>query len=293
MNRVFKSVTLIVAFVGISGCGANKAIDATKEMPDKMDRMYDQMQKTNDMIERQPVVIPFEAMLKEEYGRDLVPIPFDLIPFAREFAKYAGDEELAEVVYIWIKKLNEMTLNLPNPTPEQVEAFNHRKLHVYSALQAVCGFIPQSKLAGIIKQQIFGAGRYQESVLQMLMLRVQFLRDVMLEASLFGEGLTNVGKVERAVEYADQIEYVARLPFASEIAVNVTGFLQPIGDVRETMSPTVAPTLWRKLKTKADRLVLQQKQITGEPGEDQRLYLERQERLQKSLSFINGRLGAW
>lgn len=293
MNRLFQFLMAMTAVLAVSACGAKKALDATKDMPDKMDRMYDQMHETKEIIERQPVVIPFEAMLREEYGRDLVPIPFDLIPFAREFAKYAGDEELAEVVYVWMKKLNEVTLDLPAPTADQVDAFNHRKLHVYSALQAVCGFIPQTKLQRIIKQQIYGAGRYQESVLQMLMLRVQFLRDVMLEASLFGEGLTNVGKVEKAVEYSEQIEYVARLPFVTEIGVNVTGFLAPIGDVRETMSTAVASNLWRKVKTKAERLVLQQKQITGEPGEDQRLQLERQERLQKALSVINGRLAKW
>lgn len=277
----------------LGGCGAKDAIDGTKQMPGKMDRMLGEMNRTNGKVEQQCAVLTFDGMLKEEYGRELIPIPFDLMAFAREFGKCASDEQVVELVYIWVKRLNEVTMELPAPTEEQTNQFNHRKLHIYSALQAMSGLLEQPKLERIIDREIYGAGRYQDSALTMLMLRAQFLRDVLLEASLFSEGLTNVGKVEKAVEYAEQIEYLARLAFSPEIGVTVTGFIAPMDDVKESFDPAVALKTWRKIKVKAERLSLEMKSWTGKPNEDARLYAMRQQRMNKALSIINGKINGW
>ncbi len=281
---------LFAATLVLSACGAQKAIDNTNKIPKKLDDTIKTMEKTECTLVRG---ISFENLLKDEFGRDLSPVPFDLMPFAREFAKCASEEDLAEVTYMWMKKLNEVTLDLPSPSEAQVADFNHRKLHVYSALQAVAGFIPQAKLERIITTQLYGAGRYQESVMEMLMLRVQFLRDVMLENSLFSKGLTNVGTVEKAVEYAQNIEFIARLPFAKEISVNVTGFMAPMDDAKETFDPLNAPLLWAKIKVKAERLNMEMKNWTGQPGEDQALFKNRQVRMTQALTLINQKINDW
>src|SRR5262245_2707516 len=117
---------IALAFL-FSGCGANKAIKATNSMPKKMDDMLDEMKNTSCTMKRG---LSFEAMLKEEFGRVLIPVPFDLMPFAREFAQCASDEDLAELSYVWMKKLNEVTLDVPNPTDQDKEVFNHKQLHV-------------------------------------------------------------------------------------------------------------------------------------------------------------------
>ena len=281
---------LFAATLLLSACGAQKAIDNTNKIPGKLDRTIDTMKETECTLKRG---LSFEAMLKDEYGRDLIPVPFDLMPFAREFAKCSSEEDLAEVTYMWMKKLNEVTLDLPSPTEAQVADFNHRKLHVYSALQAVAGFIPQDKLERIITKQLYGAGRYQDSVMEMLMLRVQFLRDVMLENSLFSKGLTNVGTVEKAVEYAQNIEFIARLPFAKEISVNVTGFMAPMDDAKENFDPATAPVLWAKIKVKAERLTVDMQNWTGQPGEDQKLMQNRKSRMNQALTTINQKISEW
>ena len=291
-------ISLLFAFgIFLSGCGVHQAIESTNSVPEKLDKTIEKMEETIEKLKETECAlkrgISFEALLKDEYGRDLAPVPFDLMPFAREFAKCSSAEDLAEVTYMWMKKLNEVTLDLPNPTPVQVEEFNHRKMHVYSALQAVAGFIPQDKLEKIIQAQLYGAGRYQDSVMELLMLRVQFLRDVMLENSLFSKGLNNVGTVEKAVEYAQQIDYIARLPFAGEIAVNVTGFVAPMDDVQETLNPAQAPLLWGKIKSKAERLNVEMKTWTGQAGEDQQLWQNRQVRMTSALSTINLKVSEW
>lgn len=281
---------LIVSMLVLSACGAQQAIKSANVIPDKLDRMDQRLVNTECTLKKG---ISFEALLKDEFGRDLMPAPFDLMPFARSFAQCSSPEELAEVVYLWMKKLNEVTLELPNPTVAEIDAFNHRKLHVYSALEAVAGFIPQDKVETIIRTQLYESGRYQDSVLELLMLRAQFLRDVLLENGLFSKGLTDVGKVEKAVEYAKNLEYMARLPFAREISVAATGFIAPMDDVKETFDPALALQTWVKIKLKAERLAVEMKTWTGQPGEDARLYTIRQQRMNTALSEINSKISGW
>lgn len=283
-------VLLTASMLLLSACGANKAIKSTNSIPDKLDRMDERLVKTECTLKKG---ISFEALLKEEYGRDLLPAPFDLMPFARFFAQCADEEELTEVVYLWMKKMNEVTFDVPNPTPAQIEDFNHRKLHIYSALSAVAGFIPQEKVERIVESQIRETARYQDSALELLMLRTQFIRDVLIGNGLFTKGLIDVGKVEKAVEYANQLEYIARLPFAKDIGLSATGFIPPYDDVKESLNPSVALSMWKDIKVKAERLALDMKTWTGKPNEDTRLYAKRQERFNRAISTINQRINSW
>jgi hypothetical protein len=285
-----KALGLLLALpLILAGCDAIDAARATKSMPEKMDKTIETMNKTECALKQG---ISFEALLKEEFGRVLVPVPFDLLPFAKKFAECSSASDLADVAYLWMKKLNEVTLDISNPTPDQVEEFNHKKLHIYSALQAVSGFVPRDKLENLIRVQIVEDGSYQDSVLELLMLRVQFFRDVRLENGLFTKGLVNVGRVEKAVEYADEIEYLARLSFAKSISIAVTGFIDPYPDVKEVFDPKSALKMWQTIKTKAERLKVEMKEYTG-TGEDQALFVARKARMSKALSDIDKRISGW
>lgn len=287
MNKTGLCLALVLF---LTGCGADKAIKSTNSMPEKMDRMLKEMSDTSCTLKRG---ISFEALLKEEFGKNLIPVPFDLMPFAREFAKCASEEDLAEVAYVWMKKLNEVTLEGASPTPEQVAAFNHERLHVYSALASVAGFIPRAKLDRIIHEQIVNDGVYQDSVLELLMLRAQFIRDVRLENGLFSKGLINVGRVEQAVEFAEELEHLARLPFVDQVGVTITGFIDPYPDVIEAFNKDEAVKMWKKIKLKAERMNVEMKTWTGQPNEDAALFAKRQERMNSALSKINSRINGW
>ncbi len=293
-----KATILAVLGFSLIGCGAMRA---TEKMPGKMEETQQQIQDTNNQlkkmretVDQQPVAIAFEDLLKEELGRDLQPVPFDLMPFAKKFGQYASNEDIADVVYLWMKKLNELTLDTESPTADQTAAFNHHKMHIFSALQAVCGLLPEAKVQQIIKEQIEGDGRFQQAAMQLLMLRVRFLRDVMLEASLFSEPLDNVGKLEKAIEYTDSIDEIARLPYASEISIKITGFLAPIPAIEESLDPGLAVETWIKIRNKAARsLVVKPKPVTGNPGVDEKLFDERQARVTRALAKTEGKIAGW
>jgi len=292
---------LMISTLVLTACGAQDAIDATRSMPAKLDdtntqvrKSNEQMAEMNEIINQQPVQISFENLLSAELGRDLSPIPFDLMPFAEKFGEYASGEEVVKVVYLWMKKLNEVTLDAENPTPEQIQEFNHRKLHVYSALQAVCGLLPQAKVQEVIDAEISGNGRFQTAAMQLLMLRSMFLRDVMLEASLFSEPLDNVGKFEKSIEYADSIDFIARLPFAKELKVKISGFLDPYPVIEESFDVGIALQTWTKILIKADRsLVVAPKDWTGDSKVNQKLFKDRQDRSTAAYKTVRNKIREW
>jgi hypothetical protein len=280
-----KGLLLAIALV-LMGCDAVDAVKATKKMPDKMDETARKMDETECALKKG---IALEALLKEEFGRVLTPAPFDLMPYAKTFAQCATEKELPELTYLWMKKINEVTLNVSNPTDAQKKEFDHRQFHVYSALMAVSAFIPRAKLAGIIQAQVYNDGPYQDAVLEMLMLRYQFIHGVRLEAGLFTKGLVNAGRVELAVELGDEIEYIARLPFAKSIGINVTGFIDPEMDVNQKFDPAIALTVWNDIKSRATRL---QTEMKPEPG-NEKLFPASKAKVNGSLNVINQRINGW
>lgn len=282
---------LLASVLLITGCGAHDAIKATKGMPDKMDDMSRKLDRTETALGR---VFSFEAMLKEQYGRVLLPVPFDLIPFAREFAKYAPAKELVEVTYLWVRKINETTLDLPSPTPEEIFQFDWRKMHVQAALQAVAGEIPRAKLDQIIREQILSGGRHSDDALNLLMLRVRYLRDVMLDGSVLSGQVDNVGKLEEAVKFAEEIEYIARLRFSPMIGIEITGFKNNDWDVLEKFESDAALKVWKKIKMKADAaLKVNVLDLSPVPGENEALYQQKLAKYNKAMGTVVNRIRGW
>ena len=289
------TILLLTLALAVSACSrAERAIEATNSMPQKMDETLAEMKRTNEVVRQQPVQISFENLLSEELGKDLDPIPFDLMPFAQKFGEYAEPKDVVELVYLWMKKLNEMPFAGDASDAVQVEAFNHHKLQIFSAPQAVCGFLPQEKVDVIIADEIEKDGRFATAAMQLLFLRARFLQYVMLDASLFSEPLDNVGKLEKAIEYTDSIDRIARLPFAKNLTLKITGFLDPYPVIEESFDLNLAPDLWAKIKVKAsDGLTVAPKELTGDSRVDQKLYDDRQIRVRKSLEYVDDMINGW
>lgn len=285
-----RALGLGLSWLLLTACGTGKAIDATQEMPAKMDRMQSQM---DEMKHKLTEAVTFEALLNPDFGKDLSPVPFDLMPFAKQFAENADPANIPELYYVWIKKLNEATID-GNGSPEPVDQFNHRKMQTLMALQAVAGFMPRERLLPLLNEQIVHSGRYQTSMLSFLMLRVQFLRDVLLESDLFSTPLDTVGKVEQAIKYADEIEFVARLPYTSLINISITGFAAPLPAFQESLDNGVALQTWRKIRTKAQgAATVGEQDWTGNPGVNQKLAQERKVRLARALNLVDQRIAGW
>jgi hypothetical protein len=287
------ATVLFLSFYLVGCSGINGTMNATQSMPGKMDDTLNQMKQTNDTVSQEPVAIALQDMLDPQYGVALSPIPFDIMPFAQTFGKYASTDQIIQIVYLWMQKLNERTIGVDTPTADQIAAFTPQQNQTYYALEAICGLLPDAKVQQIVLEQITGAGRYQTSATQMLMLRVRFIRDVLINASLLSEPIDNVGKLETGVGYANSIDDIARLPYAASISVDIFGFLPPLAEVKETLNPTsVALGVWSNIKTavtiSATPLVL-----TGDPVQDKQLYQQQLVRQNTAMATVNAKIKSW
>lgn len=285
-----KRLTLVLMAVLAVGCQKiDKSIDSVNAMPAKMDGLQAK-------IDRQGAFLTFKELVDETNAEEILPIPFDLMGFAKEFGKFANEEDLVELFYLYNKKLNEVVIDSTNPTPEEIKRFNHKKSHELAALQAVAGLMPQEKVQGIIDSRILRDDRYRDAGLAMLMMRVQFIRDVLLELSLFSEPIDVVGEFEKAIEYGNQIDFIARLPFTKFIAMSVTGFIEvERPDVIEQLDPAVALATWKKIKTKATRGLskIEVQEWTGNAASDQAMHQERLRRFAIGLGMVEKQINSW
>jgi hypothetical protein len=175
-----------------------------------------------------------------------------------------------------------------------MDAFDHHKLQTLVALEAVCGFLPEDKVDAIIDYEIVHDHRYHDAALQMLMLRVLFIRDTLLGASLFSTPLDGIGKVEMAITYANSIDKIIRLPFVKEISVSVTGFLEPSMSIDETASPNIAAQIWSSLQSKmTDALQIKAENLSTDPKVNLQLLADRQARRDRAVATVNARVDEW
>ena len=63
------TILLLTLALAVSACSrAERAIEATNSMPQKMDETLAEMKRTNEVVRQQPVQISFENLLSEELG---------------------------------------------------------------------------------------------------------------------------------------------------------------------------------------------------------------------------------
>jgi hypothetical protein len=117
---------------------------------------------------------------------------------------------------------------------------------------------------------------------------------VALESSLFSEPLDTVGKLDEAIKYNDQLDFIARLPFVADVHVKIATFTDPQLNVDDAMDPALALQNWRKIKTKANRgLKVEESKLTGNPARDQQLYREALVKQQQGLATVDARIRSW
>lgn len=253
-----KFILLFLATLLVSGCGF---IDEAK---DNMNHMRNGMDNTNEGIRLQKVGVAKENLEKEENAQILSPLPFALMGYAKLFAENATNEELAAQIYLYLKEIDEGTYPIVTETVEidgemqeviaqsYIDMANHKKLHKLSAAQAISGLVPQDIFERLVVEYVDGEGRYKKTVQEMMMLRYQFLRDVLLNASLLGESLVSVGGVEKAEEYIAHMHWVANRTMTNTVAVQIKGFIgDQIEDYSETLTPEAAKASMESMLKKA------------------------------------------
>lgn len=317
-----KILILMVALISLAACDK---IHNMVDMPNKMDSMNKKMDsltqgmnetngnmgqmivlmgKTVDGVDKQKVLLPFQALMDEANYEMLSPIPSMLMPYAKEFAAAIPPKDFAELAYLWLKEIREV-----NPlkkldkegneiayTDAEVSRINQLKLGRLIALQAVCGFLSDEKVNAVINLHIKQYSRFEKTAYKILMLRTQFVRDVLLRESLLSEPLSTVGEIKEAMMYIGQLDFISRLPYRNKVSVKVDGFLAPMEPtIQEAHDPKMMMTLLKKieLSVKQDFKIEQQVVVGENSQEDAQIQSNKVADFNKAMEQLNSSLQYW
>ncbi len=327
-------VLFLLGALALAACSATKAIDSANSIPEKMDDtnkqitdtnekikltndqmkgMQDQMVKTNQGIHDQQLSIPLDNLLKPENWVVMSPIPFDMVPYGKKFAEAATPEELIDLTYLWLKRINE---GFPARTlkddgsdapfaPEVVKKNNDEKMARFVALQIIAAFASKEKVQAIIEKEIIGNGEKsslnrENTAYAFLMLRAKFIDEILLTNSILATSLSNVGMVEEAIDWAQKFEFIARLKFKDKIGYQIGGFLdpatgEPMADgLQDQLNSDRAVAIWQKIKVSMDLyLKVELQNRSDSPEEDQKNFVRDQERAKKAQETVEAAITNW
>lgn len=294
MKSVFtKALTLTLAASLLAACDKiDKSIEAVNATPEKMDTMAGKMDQTTDAIRLQKLLIAVQEMSKKENQALLIPFPSGLMVAGKTFAEEAKPKELAELTYLWLKTIEEvnplkkLAANGNNGLGEdeapyssaELNDIRQQKMAMLYALFVVAGMTPENTVTQLINEQIVGHGRFKKTVLQFLMMRVIFIRDLALDASLLSKSISTSGEMAEAVDYLKKMDRVLRLPFAKQIALKVEDGQTHLVSYEESLANSesfnACTGMWQKAlnRAKEGSNAYQRESLTGNEAADEQNY---------------------
>ena len=275
--------------------------ETTNTMSSTMSQMKEGMDSTNESIRMQKISIALSEMQKKENRQYLTPIPGDMMPAGKVMAESLTVDEALLFMKDYLKKINEENFNNRFPTEDQTTPegqklladFEHDKLADLMMITIVAGFFPDKMLNEMISQES-EQGAYRDILYQTLMLRVIFNNDLMLNASVLNEKLVTLGKINKAIEYNEKVDFITQLPFRDQIALNITGFSN--SDMNKSISRTIDTTLaltnWKRIYSSANA-DFKAASFTQDPSVQQLSVEKQQNDFKKILSTIQTHIDYW
>lgn len=241
-----KLIIAFTALVFLSACAkVHKIMDGAENLPNQIQETNDGMKKTNEAIRKQKIGVAFEILKDEKMRANLVPIPFNMMSAAKLMAESLTADEAVLFVKNYIINLNKAQA-VDHYPPIDEEKFQHERMADYYMLMLVSGFLPETTVKEMIEKES-NQGAYQNIMLNILKLRVDFNSDMMLIMGVLGlnpnekdaggnpkvldekSKLDTLGKIEKAIEYNEIVENVCNLDFAEQIDIQIEGFkLKPL-----------------------------------------------------------------
>ena len=263
-----KFTVVLAALVAFSSCGQiQKIMDGTENLPSQIQETNNGMAKTNEAIRQQKMGVAMELMQNPKNREVQFPIPNDMMAGGKIMGEAIQAEEVLHFVKNYIVKINEVQfegqkmIDAPDappgsdqiPNPEYAK-FLHDKQADLSMVILVSGNLFESVVKQLVEEQS-EQGAYRDILFQLLKMRVNFYNDMMLHAAMLDgdKKLDTLGKIEKAIEYNEKVEYVCQLPFADRIALQIKGFeAEANANLSKPLDRDTALNNWKKIKEKAE-----------------------------------------
>lgn len=304
MDDLNKKMDKMTSGMETTNAGMKEMIQGMGTTNANMREMIRGMDATVVGINDQRVLLPFEQLMNEANYERLSPIPSQLMPWGQKLAQAIPVKDFAELVYLWLKEIREVNPikaqdkegNELDYTPAEISRINKVKLGRFYALQTVCGFLPDEKVTEIIDLHIKQYSRFEKVAYKILMMRAQFIRDILLQESLLSEPLSSVGVIKEAMMYVEKLDFIALLPFKSKISYKIDGFLAPMDtNIEEKLDPKMMRTLLRKidLSVNQDFKIEKEEVVVNSVEEQSKIQTQKTSDLAKAMEQLKSRLQYW
>ena len=238
-----KKLQLVLIVLLLTSCGQiQRIMDGTETLPRKMDSMAESTAYVKEGVRKQKQSEALKMMKEEINRRNLFPIPFDMMAPAKTLAESLTPDEAVLFVKNYLIKINKQPSVTSVPEISEAE-FNHGRSADYSMLVLVSGFLPDKTLEGIVKKES-DQGAYQDIMFAILKMRVDFNSGMMLLTGVLGLDFVNkdaageyvvldpsakldtLGKIEKAIEYNNKVDYICNLDFVDKIGLVLASELE-------------------------------------------------------------------
>lgn len=303
--------TLLVLALGTSvGCGKiERALTNASELGDVLRGTDSKISVTNEAVHKQALLLAVNELTKVVNMEKISPAPTSLMPAAKVFAEEATPTEVVEFTHAWLKEIEEVAPMKEVDSNGEEKEFSKEKLHEIRVgkmgrlygLMAIAGFLSDQKLDQIGDQFVVSFNRFQKTALKIHMMRVIFIRDVMIGSSLLSDSLFNSGAMNTAVEYMRQIEHVVQKPYVNMIALKVLDKSMPVPMIeveekldREGQSNSTVK-LWERIlnSAKVTRQTLVEEEWSYNKDASQRTYKEELDRQDQAIALIEREKAKW
>lgn len=305
---MLKHLLILSAMVALlAGCEAKDAITSVNEMPGKIDSTNKQITKTNDSVHKQTLEVAINGMEDSDNQALLFPVPTKLMPYGKVFAEEATPEEIFLYVKAKLKEISEV-----NPTngfdssgneipltPDQLTKLFISKNGTLEALYIISAYIQDDKLSQMVQDQIVNRGPYQGLMLNILMMRVTFVRDVLLDNDSLEKPMDNARAMADITKNLMQLEYVLELPFVQEVALKVKDGVHSFVDVDDSMASAATMNKTRNEWKKAYNLASSVTQsyakqsLTGNAQTDEQIYRQEIAAQNQELATMKAYVDKW
>ncbi len=305
-NLQILTVAVLSLLMGVACSKMNATLDMPEKMDQtnaKMDATFEQIKKTNNAVHLQALMIALDKIDDVENFDKMFPVPMTVLPFAQTFAEEATAKELVELAYVWIKHISQVAPLEDLDDAGKIKLFKEKRVYL-SGLAAISGFIPDKVVEEIVKHDIDGLSRFEKTALQLLALRAWFIRDAMLKESILSETIPNADTLAEAIKYMDKIDYILRLDRVNDVAIRVraagvpSDFTEGKPLIDEEMTPEKLKEYagyWTVIQKKAqDGLAeVKPRSTKGDAAKSQEKFQQEQSAFSAALAKVQQKIDEW
>jgi len=258
-----KISSLLLTVLFLSSCGQiQRVLDGTEKLPAQIDNTNSEIKKTNKNLDATSETIRLQKLdtalseAKDPKNRtNLVPIPFDMMIACKIAAESFTSDEVVLFMKNYILKIKKQQSADSFPAIDD-DQFQYNRVADYYMIMLIAGFLPDDTVKEIVTKEA-DQGAYQDVMLNILKLRYDFNNSMMLKLAMLGLDpatrdaagqyavldkdvkLDTLGKIEKAMEYNDKVDYICNLNFADKIDVEFEGI------THEALDPRMAKANWQ------------------------------------------------